>query len=596
MNINSSTGHHSSSSLSRWLPFLAWGKNISRQSLWADFLAGLTGAIVVLPQGIAYALIAGLPPEYGLYTAIITPIIAGLFGSSLHLISGPTAAISIVVMSVVSNVAVLTSGDFIAIALTLTVSVGVIQLLLGLARMGALVNFISHTVVIGFTAGAAVLIATSQMKHLLDINISAGSSFFESWILIFSQLSSLNLYSLLIGGITIISTIVIKKVAPRIPAILFGLLAGTFVSWAMNAKDLGVTMVGALSGQLPVFTLPYISQDIIGALIPGALAIAILGLVEAVSISRSIALRSGQHINGNQEFVGQGLSNFVGGFFSCYAGSGSFTRSGINYSSGAKTPLAAVFSAVTLLLVLIFAPEITRYLPFPVMAGAILIIAWNIIDIQHIRQILKTSKQERTILILTFLATLTIDLEFSIFLGVLLSLIFYLNKAANPSILEVAPRSIKAGIKLRSVDHYGLKEFSNIKIIRIDGSVFFGAASHILKTLSKIVISAEGDKHILIYGPGISYIDLAGAEMLYQEKDRLERDGYSLSFCCLKNAVKDQLKEMHYFDKLDENIFYDSVENALLALMPGIDKPALEKQMQQMINSVDKKPSSIAGA
>jgi len=298
-------------------------------------MAGLTGAVIVLPQGVAYALIAGLPPEYGLYTAIVTPVIAGLFGSSLHLVSGPAAAISIVVLSVVSNVFPPDSAEFIPAVLTLTFLTGLIQLALGLARLGVLVNFISHTVVIGFTAGAAVLIASSQMKYVLGLPVPTNSSFTQTWTALAQQLGATNFYALTIALATVLSTLFLKRVNPRLPTMLFGMIMGSLLCWLIDGGRQGVPLVGGLPG----FTVPDFSFHTINALLPGAVAVAILGLVEAVSIARAIAMRSGQRIDGNQEFIGQGLSNTGASFFSCFAGSGSFTRSGVNYDAGAQTPL-----------------------------------------------------------------------------------------------------------------------------------------------------------------------------------------------------------------------------------------------------------------
>ena len=565
-NLNSSSKNRTQN-LFVWLPFLVWGKTLTRQALLADLLAGLTGAIVVLPQGVAYALIAGLPAEYGIYTAIVTPMIAGLFGSSLHLISGPTAAISIVVLSVVSSVVPQGTEAFIPVVLTLTLLTGMIQLGMGLARMGTLVNFISHTVVIGFTAGAAILIATSQMKHALGIVIASGTSFFESWQIILQNLATTNVYSLSIALITIAATVLIKKIHPKIPPMLFGMIVGSLACFLLNGAEHNVPLVGALSGSLPALSLPDFSAQTISSILPGAIAIAILGLVEAVSIARAIAIRSGQRIDGNQEFIGQGLSNVIGGFFSCYPGSGSFTRSGVNYDSGAKTPMASVFAALILVLILILSPEITAYLPLPAMAGGILLISWNLIDSHHIAQILRSNKQEAAILIVTFLSTLIVELEFSIYLGVLLSLIFYLKRTANPRIMEVAPKTIDQGTDLRSISRFQLDECPQIKIVRIDGSIFFGAADHIQKTLIEMSTNLKPKTHMILMCNGVNFIDVAGAEMLLQESVRMHKNGHFLHFCALKNTVKDELSANNYLEKLGDNNFYPTIDDALSKLI-----------------------------
>ncbi|MFK5949974.1 MAG: SulP family inorganic anion transporter, partial [Methylococcales bacterium] len=304
-------------------PFLKWFKLITLNTLKADLLAGLTGAVIVLPQGVAFATIAGLPPEYGLYTAMITPVIAALFGSSHHLVSGPTTAISIVIFSAVSHHAEPGTPEFISIALTMTFLAGVYQLTFGLARLGALVNFVSHTVVIGFTAGAAILIATSQMKHILGIFIPKGESFLHTWLDIFNNIGSSNLYLVIIALATLFTAIVIKKAMPKIPNLLIGMVVGSVIAYGFKDLTDGIALVGEIPGNFPPLSTPDFSFETITSLAPEAFAVALLGLIEAVSISRAVATKSNQRIDSNQEFTGQGLSNIVGSFFSSYAGSGS---------------------------------------------------------------------------------------------------------------------------------------------------------------------------------------------------------------------------------------------------------------------------------
>nr|WP_269476073.1 SulP family inorganic anion transporter [Halomonas sp. MCCC 1A13316] len=556
----------------RCLPFLVWGRSLTRHSLVADFLAGLTGAVIVLPQGVAYALIAGLPPEYGLYTAIVTPVIAGLFGSSLHLVSGPTAAISIVVLSVVSNVFPPNSSEFIPAVLTLTFLTGIVQLLLGFAKLGTLVNFISHTVVIGFTAGAAVLIASSQMKYVLGLPVPTNSSFTQTWTALAQQFGEINFYALMIALATMLSTLLLKRINPRLPTMLFGMIVGSLLCWLIDGGSQGVPLVGSLPDGLPGFAVPDFSFDTIHALLPGAVAVAILGLVEAVTIARAIAMRSGQRIDGNQEFIGQGLSNAVASFFSCYAGSGSFTRSGVNYESGAQTPVAAIIAALTLVLILILIPEVTSLLPLPAMAGAILLIAWGLIDRLHIRHILRHNRQESVILLVTFTSTLIIELEFAIYLGVILSLVLYLRRTSRPRLIEVAPKSSTPGLDLRSVSRYNLATCPRMKIVRIDGSIFFGATDYIQQSLLDFTAPLDRGDHLLIVCSGINFIDMTGAEMLLQEIARLKAEGIMVKFCALKNTVKDEMLTIGYWEALGPVNFFNTPEEALSTITHNLNK------------------------
>ena len=554
-------------------PFLQWFKLITKESVKADLIAGFTGAVIVLPQGVAFATIAGLPPEFGLYTAMVTPIIAALFGSSRHLISGPTTAISIVVFAAISNHAEPGSAEFISLALTLTFLAGVYQLAFGLARLGSLVNFVSHTVVIGFTAGAAILIATSQMKNVLGVHVTKGESFFHTWLELGQEVGNTNIYILIVAITTLVSALLIKRFLPKIPNLLIGLIVGSFVALAFSGSDANIQLVGEIPAQLPPLTLPDFSFASIKMLAPEAFAVALLGLIEAVSISRAIATKSNQRIDANQEFIGQGLSNLTGSFFSSYAGSGSFTRSGINYASGAKTPLSAIFAAIILMAIVLLIAPLTAYLPVAAMGGVILIVAYNLIDIHHIKEILKYSKSETSILLTTFFATLFLELEFAIYLGVLLSLVIFLARTSTPEVVTLAP-DVDADTgkkKLINVTKKPLNQCPQLKIIRIDMSIYFGSINHIQNRLHHL-IEQENIKHILIVGTGINFIDLSGAEALVTDAKRLQSQGGGLYFAELKASVYEYISKNCFVAKVGNKHFFDSKKDAIKAIYKKLDE------------------------
>ena len=555
------------------LPFLSWFRLVNRHSLRQDALAGFTGAVIVLPQGVAFATIAGLPPEYGLYTAMITPIVAALFGSSLHLISGPTTAISIVVFSAISHYATPGSPEFISQVLTLTFLAGVYQLSFGLARLGVLVNFVSHTVVIGFTAGAAILIATSQMKTIIGVNVPGGESFLHTWVLLFQQLDQTNYYVFITAMVTLVSALLVKKFIPQIPNLLIGLIVGSLVAIGLGGVDSGIKLVGEIPGHLPPLSTPNFSFDVIKKLAPEAFAVALLGLIEAVSISRAVATKSNQRINANQEFIGQGLSNVVGSFFSSYAGSGSFTRSGINYSAGAKTPMSAIFAAAFLMIIILLIAPLTAYLPIAAMGGVILIVAYNLVDFHHIKQIFKYSKSETAILLTTFFATLFLELEFAIYMGVLLSLVIFLARTSTPEMVTLAPAAEKPGEKkkLINIQKQPLNQCPQIKIIRIDMSIYFGSLNHIQNRIHHIVEN-ENIHHILIVGTGINFIDLSGAEMLATEGERLQKLGGGLYFAELKSSVYEFVSKNYLVKKIGNRNFFDKKRDAIAGIYKRLDR------------------------
>ncbi|MCP4459150.1 MAG: SulP family inorganic anion transporter, partial [Cytophagales bacterium] len=495
-----------------YFPFLNWIGELNARTIRSDLLAGFTGAIVVLPQGVAFALIAGMPPINGLYTAMILPIVAALFGSSKHLISGPTTAISIVVFSAVSPYTTQGTPEFVQIAIVVTLVAGLIQLALGLARLGALVNFVSHSVIIGFTAGAALLIGASQLKHLLGIEVSNGASFGQTLWQLGSGISQTNMYVLTVGLVTLIFAIIIKRLYKPAPNMFLAMIIGSIVAYYIGSEH-GIATIGELPTGLPPFSMPIIDLQQMKGLFPNAFAIALLGLIEAVAISRSIATKSGQRIDGNQEFVGQGLSNIVGSFFSCYAGSGSFTRTGINYSSGAVTPMSAIFAAGLLMIIVSFAAPLAAYLPIPAMAGIILLVAYNLIDFHHIKKILRTSKRESSVLLITLIATLTLELEYAIYLGILFSLIFYLNQTSNPRFVEIAPDDLTKKRMFRNLAKYShIKPCPQLMIYRVEGSLFFGAVESVADEMHALFNRKEN--HLLIVANNINLIDTSGAEFL----------------------------------------------------------------------------------
>lgn len=543
---------------------------VTRATVRDDVQAGITNAVVVLPQGVAFAMIAGMPPIYGLYTAMVVPIVAALFGSSFHLISGPTTAISIVVFSAISGLAEPGTERFIELALVLTFLAGAFQFLLGIARLGTLVNFVSHSVVVGFTSGAAILIATSQLRHVFGLDQPRGLDFHEKWQFLIANIPDTNLYVLLIAMVTMVTAILVKKFTPKIPHMLVAMVVGSALNYYLDGASKGVAMVVELPSKLPPFRMPELTLDNIELLSSNAAAIALLGLIEAVAIARSIATKSHQNLDGNQEFIGQGLSNIIGSMFSSYAGSGSFTRSGINYQSGAKTPLSAVFAAISLALILLLIAPLTAYLPIPAMGGIILLVAYNLIDVHHIKQIAKTSKSELSVLLVTFLATLFLHLEFAIYLGVILSMIFYLQKTSKPRIVQIAPNPLLPGRHFQNAEDNELTECPQMVILRVDGSLFFGAVEHVNITIDEL--TDQGVKNILIIGNGINFIDLAGAELLANQAKKIKAKGGGFYLCGLKKKVREVLNSGGYDDTVGKDNIFINKESAISEIYKRLDR------------------------
>ena len=564
--------------LAKIFPFIAWFRLTTIETIKADFFAGLTGAIIVLPQSVAFATIAGMPPEYGLYTAMVIPIVAALFGSSFHLVSGPTTAISIVVFAAVSKYAEPGSAEFVSLALTLTFLAGVYQLVFGLAKFGMLVNFVSHNVVIGFTAGAALLIASSQIPYIVGIDIPRGEDFLNTWFDIYTGVGEFNIYLLIVGLGTLVTAIVVKILKPKFPNLLIGMLVGGLLAFYLGGFTDSIKTVGAMPAYFPPLSTPDFSLNSLKALAPEAFAIALLGLIEASSIGRSIATKSNQRINANQEFIGQGTSNIVGSFFSSYASSGSFTRSGVNFESGARTPLSAILAALFLMAIVFLVAPLISYLPLAAMAGVILLVAYNLIDFKNIKKTFTYSKSESVIFTATFLATLLFELEFAIYLGVLLSLMLFIAKTSTPDVhtLAFGTPPGEGDRRLQSIRKAPLVQCPQLKIIRIDMSIYFGSINHIQKQISQIVDN-QRIYHILIVASGVNFIDLAGIEALLIENKRLKAQNGSLYFVAVKSTAFEFMEKVNFVNEIGRDNFFDSKAEAINVLYDRLDKNKCEK-------------------
>ncbi|MEJ6817810.1 SulP family inorganic anion transporter [Pseudomonas sp. LF-5] len=500
-------------------PFLTWLPRQTRASVGRDLIVGLSGAILALPQSIAYALIAGLPPEYGLYAAIIPVMIACLWGSSWHLICGPTAAISIVLYASVSPLAVPASQDYITLILLLTFLAGIFQWLLGLLRFGALVNFVSHSVVLGFTLGAAVVIAIGQLPNLLGLDLPAKATALASLMDLLQHLRAVDKPSLALGVATVLVGFVLKQLLPRWPTLLITLVLGSAVVWLWPSMFGHVHLVSTFVGRLPPFSGLPLDLDLILRLLPSAVAVGMLALVTSLSIARSIAARSQQLLDANQEVRAQGLSNIVGAFFSGSLSAGSFTRSGLSYEAGACSPLAGVFSAIWVALFAIFGAGLISHIPIPAMAGSILLIAWGLVDHRGIRSLLRVSHAEFVVMALTCLATLLLELQTAIYAGVLASLFFYLKRTSQPR-----------------VQHWRDGEDD---VLRVGGSIFFGASHYLQVRLQRL-----HGKRVVIDAQHINFIDYSGVEMLHQEARRLLHQNRSLTLRRARPQVVEELRKL----------------------------------------------------
>jgi SulP family sulfate permease len=553
-------------------PFLAWRARLTRLTLRADLLAGLVSALLVLPQAVAFATLAGMPPEYGLYGAMLPTVVGALWGSSSHLVSGPTNATSLMVFAMLGALATPFSADYIRLVLTLNLMIGVIKLGLGVARLGALVNFISTTVIIGFTAGAGLLIIAAQLRNFFGLAVAQEPTFAGAMSTFFAHLGDIDGRTTAVGAVTLVGAWVGKRLLPRMPYMLTGMIVGSAFAYALVRTGVAkVATIGALPSPIPGLSLPDFSAGTWRTLAPAALALTLIGLTEAVSSARAVAARSGERIDGNQEFIGQGLANIAGAFTSSYPTSGSFNRTAANFEAGARTPLAAIFSAGFLLLIVLFVSPLAAYLPLATMAALLFMVAWGLIDFGLIRATVRASRSETLVLMVTFLATLSLQLEFAVLVGVLCSLLVYLNRTTHPAIHTVAPDPASRQHRFVPVTAKTVVECPQLALVRVDGSLFFGAVEHVHEVLLQVRAATPGRAHLLLIGSGINFVDVAGAELLLREAQAHQDRGGALYLCSLKPAVMTMLERGGYLDRLGRDKVFATKNAAIEAIYSRLD-------------------------
>ncbi len=560
------------SRLARLLPFLAWRHRVTRATFAADAQAALVGALVVLPQGVAYAALAGMPVEYGLYAAMVPVVVAALWGSSWHQVSGPTNTISLAVFASLAPMALPGSADYVRLALTLALMVGLVQLAMGLARLGWLVNFISHTVIVAFTAGAGLLIIAAQLRTFFGVDVPVSADFGRNVVAFLRAAAKADPWTTATGVVTIAAAILARRLS-RVPPMIAGLVAGSTFAWAAGlAGAAGIAMVGALPGGVPPLSAPSSDPGEWRALLPAAVALTTLALAQAVSVARAVATRSGQHLDGNQEFVGQGLSNVAAAFFSGYPSSGSFNRIWVNFHAGAKTPLAAALSALFLLVIVVVVAPLGAHLPLAVMAGLLFVVAWGLIDFAEMRTIARTNRAESVVLALTFLATLVTQVELAIFVGVIASLVVYLNRTTHPELTPVLPDPASPKRHFAPAPDPA-RRCPQLEILRVDGSLFFGAVEHVHDEIEEALAARPGVRNVLLVGSGVNFIDVAGCELVAREAAAAREAGIAMHAANLKPPVRDALERAGVLDAFGRDRVFGTKGDAIRAIYAKLDVP-----------------------
>lgn len=519
-----------------------------------DLTAGLTVAAVAVPQGMAYALIAGIPPAYGLYTAIVVTALGSLFGSSSHLINGPTNAISLVAFSAVAGIA-LEQGAVppLQAMFLLTLLVGIIQILIALLKLGDLTRYISESVIIGFMAGAGILVALGQIHNYLGLEAQGNGHlhFFHRLWLTLVRGGPINVYAAGVGTVTMVVVIALRRLGKRfgiaVPDMLIALLLASGLVWGL---DLGVAgpgqkpileVIGKIPGNLPRFELPVFKADWVRELSGSALAIALLGLLEALAISKSIAAHTRQTIDYNHQCLAEGLANLGGGLFQCMPGSGSLTRSAINFQAGAVTRLSGIYSAVAVgATLLLFAP-LAQYVPKPALAGILVVTAWRLIDRRRLLYCLRATRFDAGIALATMGAALFISIEFSILIGTFLSFLFFVPRASRLHVAEivVSPERV---LRERQPDD---PQCTKLALFGLEGELFFGAAPELDEHLDELVRRVEqGARVIVLRVKRARNPDMVCLEKLQHFVEEMNRRGVPVLFCGVRADFANALKNV----------------------------------------------------
>ncbi len=548
-------------------PFLGWLSGYKKAYLPKDLVAGLTVAVILIPQGMAYAMIAGLPPVYGLYAALVPIVIYALMGTSRQVAMGPVAMDSLLVAAGLGTLAISGMENYIAMALVLAFLVGSIQFLLGVFQMGFLVRFLSKPVISGFTSGAALIIIFSQLKHLLGTEIPSSRFFHQQVINAFQSLGDTNLYDLGLGVLGIVLIVLLKKWNRRIPGILLVVFLGILAVFSLNLEKYGVHIVGSVPQGMPSFSIPAIDLEKINLLWPIALTIALVGYLETISIGKAIEEKTNtDHIKPNQELVAMGACNMIGSFFQSYISTASFSRSAINNESGAQTNLASIFCVILVVLTLLFLTPLFYHLPNAVLASIIMVSVFGLIDISYPKRLWKQGKGELLVLTITFLATLFIGITQGILIGVLFSLMLMVYKTSRPHFATLG--------NIRNSDYYkNVKRFGDevilredLLIVRFDAQLYFGNADYFKDHLLELIENkGSALKGVILNAEAITYIDSTGAKTLTRVIDTIHGKGLQFYIAgaigptrdtIYKSRIIGALKKEYLFVKTKEAVAY----------------------------------------
>jgi sulfate permease, SulP family len=559
--------------LARIVPLFGALKGYGRAEARGDLVAGLTTAVMLIPQGMGYAMLAGLPPIYGLYAALLPLVVYGLFGTSRQLAVGPVAMVSLLVAAGVSAIAPAGSESFIAYAILLAAMVGVLQLAMGLGRLGFLVNFLSHPVISGFTSAAALIIGFSQLGHVLGLELSRSQSVAVIAYEAASRLGEAHGMTLAIGGGAVAVLVLLKKVAPTFPAALTVVALSSIGVWALGLQEQGVKIVGAVPDGLPTPSLPLFDAAAIRELFPIALAIALVGFMESIAVAKRYARENRYEVDANRELVGLGLANLAGSVTQAFPVTGGFSRTAVNAQAGARTGLATIITAGAVGLTLLFLTPLFYYLPKAVLAAIIIAAVFSLIDVAEVKHLWQVKRTDLVMLLVTFAATLALGIEEGILVGVGASLAVLVFKTTRPHVALLG--RVRGSDEYRNVENFPDAEtHDEILAIRLDAQIYFGNVNFLKEALDAAEKTRPAPvEFVVLDASGINQIDASGDAAFREILSGYRERGIELLLATVKGPVRAVLERSGFLDELGRDHLFLRVHDAVSWARAQHDEP-----------------------
>jgi SulP family sulfate permease len=541
------------SRLSRWVPALQWGVHYRRDDLRPDVTAGLTVGAMLIPQGMAYAQLAGLPPEVGLYAVTLPLLVYALLGSSRQLAVGPVAVVSLLTAAGLAPMG-LDPAQYMAAAAFLALLVGLINMTLGLARMGWLTNLLSHSVLVGFTAAAALIIAVSQFKHLLGVKIPRVEGFAETLIALCQVLDKVHWLSLGVGLLSLLLLALLKRWNKAFPGALAVVVLGVLASEVFNFQAQGVAVVGTIPDGMPSLALPVVSLEWVRQLLPMALTITLVGYMESIAVAKVYARKNRYDLDPNQELLALGASNLAAGVCSGQPVTGGFSRTAVNATAGARTALSSVVSALLIVLVLLFFTGLFTQLPQAVLGAIVVMAVTNLFDLAEMHHIARVKRSDALIMLVAFASTLALGVELGIGVSVACALVVLVARIMNPHSAEIG--RLPGSETYRNVERFPeAQRVPHVGILRIDVSLNFINASFLRKRLQQLEQAhPEGLRHIILEGSGINDLDASGEAALADLASEYAERGIDLHLANMKGPVRDVLQRSGLWQRLQGRV------------------------------------------